>query len=124
MTVGEIVNSIISLDKLFDPEGPMWVPAADAENGADGETAIESASDGVDGIVVVAPSSTGAAQKNHSVVTQPPTHPVVSSDGIPMQHSRTNFRHKFSQSGRRKSHAANVVVTSTPKSAGQPSARI
>merc|ERR1719150_1624471 len=31
MTVGEIVNSIISLDKLFDPEGPMWVPAADAE---------------------------------------------------------------------------------------------
>lgn len=31
MTVGEVVNSIISLDKLFEPDGPLWVKMVDPE---------------------------------------------------------------------------------------------
>jgi hypothetical protein len=31
--MGEVVNSIISLDKLFDPEGPLWIQVVDPENG-------------------------------------------------------------------------------------------
>merc|ERR1719384_2885618 len=31
LTVGEVVNSIISLDKLFEPDGPTWVKMVDAE---------------------------------------------------------------------------------------------
>jgi len=31
MTVGEVVNSIISLDKLFEPDGPKWVKPGDPE---------------------------------------------------------------------------------------------
>merc|ERR1719357_1142858 len=58
VAVGEIVNSIISLDKLFDPEGPMWVPAADSEGNPTTNT-----DPGVDGISVAAapgPSSSAA----------------------------------------------------------------
>jgi len=33
LTMGEVVNSIISLDKLFDPEGPLWIQVVDPENG-------------------------------------------------------------------------------------------
>merc|ERR1712223_2226169 len=31
MTMGEVVNSIISLDKLFEPDGPMWRKMMDPE---------------------------------------------------------------------------------------------
>jgi hypothetical protein len=31
LTVGEVVNSIISLDKLFEPDGPTWVKMVDPE---------------------------------------------------------------------------------------------
>lgn len=31
LTVGEVVNSIISVDKLFEPDGPTWVKMVDPE---------------------------------------------------------------------------------------------
>jgi len=34
LTVGEVVNSIISLDKLFEPDGALWVKMSDPEEAA------------------------------------------------------------------------------------------
>ena len=96
----------------------MWVPAADAEN-ADGELTSETpVQTDVDGIVVVAPPSVPSGSgpaKSQQPVAQPQQDAAPGVPGVPVHHSRTNFKHKFSQSGRRKSHAANVVITSTPK---------
>jgi len=48
LTVGEVVNSIISLDKMFEPDGALWVKMSDAEeaaaNGRSANTGAEGAS--------------------------------------------------------------------------------
>ena len=85
---------------VFDPEGPMWVQVVDAENGDGGAGAKDGSVDtgsggGVDGIVVVPSSRPQQAES-------------------PEIHSRTNFKHKFSNSSRRKSK--NVVVAKSANS--------
>ena len=88
---------------VFDPEGPMWVQVVDAENGDSGAGAKDGSVDtgsgggggGVDGIVVVPSSRPQQAES-------------------PEIHSRTNFKHKFSNSSRRKSK--NVVVAKSANS--------
>jgi len=143
MTVGEIVNSIISLDKLFDPEGPMWVPAADAEGnpttntdpGVDGISLAAAPGPSSSAAVATSPSNLPSSQAapgiqgpvSTSVSKAPSTTSLETSTTTtttipgPMQ-SRADFsRHRFSKRGRRKSHAANVVVATSPSTTSNSS---
>jgi organic anion transporter 3A len=45
LTVGEVVNSIISLDKLFEPDSALWVKMADPEGGDAGPETLQEVSE-------------------------------------------------------------------------------
>eukprot|EP00094_Tigriopus_californicus_P000284 TCALIF_00274-PB protein Name:"Similar to SLCO5A1 Solute carrier organic anion transporter family member 5A1 (Homo sapiens)" AED:0.11 eAED:0.11 QI:460/0.90/0.91/1/0.63/0.58/12/137/1099 len=66
LTVGEVVNSIISLDKLFDPEGPLWLRMNDPEEGVN---VVQSAPSGENLHLVENPNSQSKYQNTETAAT-------------------------------------------------------
>jgi len=105
MTVGEIVNSIISLDKLFDPEGPLWVQMVDAENPeCPNEDAITSAESAVEN------SGAGSGGNRVAAAAVETSAAAAATDTTPPTTIVGRLRSRFSRSARASAHDHSTIA--------------